>query len=123
MDRLLLVCLGGALGSGARYLVGLWVGDRGDLPIGTWTVNILGSFLLGLLAILLENSSLSPAWRLGLTTGLMGGFTTYSTFSLDTHGLMEKGLHGGAAINVVVTVVICLVASMAGVWLGRSLTS
>ena len=121
MDRLLLVCLGGALGSGARYLASEWAKGEGPHPVGTWLVNIVGSFLLGFLSAALVDSTLSPAWKLGLTTGLMGGFTTYSTFSHETASLLERGAYSHAAINVGLTVTACLVATFLGLWLGRTL--
>lgn len=121
MDRLLLVCLGGALGSGARYLASEWAKGDGPHPVGTWLVNIGGSFLLGFLSAALADSDLSPAWKLGLTTGLMGGFTTYSTFSLETAALIERGSFAHAGMNVGVTLAACLLATFLGLWLGRTL--
>ena len=120
MDRLLLVCLGGALGSGARYLASEWSKGDGPHPVGTWVVNIIGSFLLGLVSAALVDSELSPAWKLGLTTGLMGGFTTYSTFSYETATFLERGAFVHAGINIGVTLVACLVATFLGLWLGRT---
>lgn len=121
MDRLLLVCLGGALGSGARYLASEWAKGDGPHPVGTWLVNIVGSFLLGFLSAALVDSALSPAWKLGLTTGLMGGFTTYSTFSHETATFLERGAYSHAAVNIGLTVSACLAATFAGLWLGRTL--
>ena len=124
MDRLLFVCLGGALGSGARYLVGLFVegqkrgGFETHHPIGTWTCNVLGSFLLGLLAAYCATRGVPETVKLGLTTGLMGGFTTYSTFSLETFRFMQRGQWSAAIINVVFTLVVCLIASALGFYLG-----
>jgi len=122
MLRLLWVCLGGAVGSGARYLVSGWVLKAlgNSLPYGTFAVNFIGSFLLGLLMhIGLSTDALSPEVRLALTTGAMGGFTTYSTFSYETMMLIHEGAWGGAAINVTVTVVGCLAASFVGLFAGR----
>jgi len=120
MDRLLLVCLGGAIGSGARYLASEWTKGRSEHPTGTWLVNIAGSFLLGFITAALVDSSLSPAWKLGLTAGLMGGFTTYSTFSHETVVFLQRGAFGHAAINVGLTIVVCLIATSLGLWLGRT---
>ena len=120
MNRLLLVCLGGAVGSGARYLMGRWLHDPESVHAwGTWAVNILGSFLLGLLVVTTE--SLPPAVRLGLTTGLMGGFTTYSTFSLETLQHLQRGAPGYAALNVALTLIVCLAASAVGYVVGRAI--
>ena len=85
--RLLLVLLGGGLGSAARYLVAVWMADRFGpfFPWGTLTVNILGSLLIGLLATLADElGSLGPEVRLFLIVGVLGGFTTFSSFSLET---------------------------------------
>jgi fluoride exporter len=84
MTRLLWICLGGAVGTGARYLLSGWllrVAPPG-FPYGTLAVNVIGSFLLALLLqVPLTAESLPPTLRLALTTGVMGGFTTYSTFN------------------------------------------
>ena len=84
MARLLWICLGGAVGTGARYLLSgwllRWLGPA--FPYGTLAVNVLGSFLMGVLMHLaLSTGSFSPTLRLTLTTGVLGGFTTYSTFN------------------------------------------
>ena len=84
MRNLLLVCLGGALGSGARYLISILALRfiPTSLPVGTLAVNLLGCFLISaILAVSAEASALSPATRLFLTTGIMGGLTTYSAFN------------------------------------------
>ncbi|MEM9863625.1 MAG: fluoride efflux transporter CrcB [Myxococcota bacterium] len=117
-ERLLWVCAGGALGSGARYLIGVWLkAMESPYPLGTWSVNIAGSFLLGFLAAHFVASEGAP-WHLALTTGLMGGFTTYSTFSLDTLRFLQKGDATGAFVNVAVTLLVCLGATFLGVHLG-----
>jgi CrcB protein len=124
MDRLFWICLGGAAGSGARYLLSGWVlGVTGStFPYGTLAVNLLGSFLLGaLMQIGLTTEWMSPAVRLGLTTGVMGGFTTYSTFSYETTRLLQDGAWGSAALNVGGTVLGCLVASVLGLSAGKLL--
>ena len=111
MTRFLLVCLGGALGSGIRYLIGA------ALPYGTLLVNLLGSMLI---AIALESMRPTEV-RLMLTAGFLGGFTTYSTFNEETLHLMRAGAWGMAAANVLATVVGCLAAGMLGFWLARAL--
>jgi CrcB protein len=115
--RLLWICLGGAVGSGARYLLSGWVLDRlgPAFPSGTLAVNALGSFLLGALMFLgVEAGMLSPTARLALTTGVMGGFTTYSTFSYETMRYLQDGAWTLALLNVVATVVGCLAACFLG---------
>ena len=125
MDRLLWVCVGGAVGSGARYLVSGWVMKLAGstFPYGTLAVNLVGSFLLGaLMHIGLSSDAMSPNTRLALTTGLLGGFTTYSTFSYESLTLLREGAWLHAGLNVGVTVAACLVASAGGYFTGRWLT-
>ena len=111
MTRFLLVCLGGALGSGARYLVAL------AMPRGTLVVNLVGSFCIALVMALLRPSDL----RLLLVTGILGGFTTYSAFNEETLQMMRAGTWGSAALYVFVTVAGCLAAGFAGVAIARFL--
>lgn len=126
VSKLLWVCLGGALGSGARYLVSLgmarWVGA--SWPYGTLTVNVLGSLLLGfLLERFTEAPGLSVGLRLALTTGAMGGFTTYSTFNYETLSLFQSGRTVAAGSYVAVTLVGCLMAGTLGILAARSLAA
>lgn len=124
MGSLLWVCLGGAAGSGMRWLVAGWVQRAAGavFPWGTLSVNLLGSFVLGLIMHMsLTTDMMSPTARLALTTGAMGGFTTYSTFSYETLELVRSGALGLAATNVAVTVAACLVASFLGLAAGRAL--
>lgn len=120
MTRFLWVCLGSAAGGGARYLVAGWalklLGP--SFPYGTLAVNVLGSFLLaGLMYIGVEAAAMSPALRLVLTTGAMGGFTTYSTFNYETMRYFQQGAWSTGIANVLITVLGCLVASLLG-WAG-----
>lgn len=117
MDRFLWVCFGSALGGGARYLVSLgalrWLGP--SFPYGTLAVNVVGSFLIGgIMRIGLTSTLISPTARLFLTTGIMGGLTTYSTFNYETLELLRKGSYGVGFLNLGVTVAGCLVAGMLG---------
>lgn len=94
MLRLLLVCLGGFIGSGFRYLVALGTSKwfHGEFPAGTLLVNVIGCFLIGfIMELSAHNKNISPEVRLFLTTGILGGFTTFSTFGLDTVNLMTDG--------------------------------
>jgi fluoride exporter len=126
MARLLWICLGSAAGGGARYLLSTWLlkllGTA--FPYGTLTVNVFGSFLIGgLMYAGTEAAVLSTTVRLALTTGMMGGFTTYSAFSYETLRLFQDGRWGVAVSNVLVHVFGCLLACLLG-WLGaRSLWS
>lgn len=122
MNKLFLVVLGSGLGGGARYLVSTWVLGRlgPGFPWGTLTVNVLGSFLLGVvMQVSLSTEAISPEVRLLLTTGFMGGFTTYSTFNYETLRLFQDGNWSVALINSTTTFVSCLVAGFFGVAVTR----
>jgi CrcB protein len=117
MARLLWICLGGAIGTGARYLLSIWTLKvfGAAFPYGTLAVNLVGSFLLAALVVVgVEASMLSPTLRLALTTGVMGGFTTYSTFSYETMKYLQGGAWAVAIVNVLVTVLGGLAACLAG---------
>lgn len=124
MLRLLIVCAGGAVGSGARYLVSTWAARAlgADFPRGTFIVNVVGSFVLAFL-VAVPGSRLSPELRLLLGAGLCGGFTTYSSFNTETLALFEQGSAGLAVANLSLTVAGCLLAGLAGLALGRWLTA
>jgi CrcB protein len=115
--RFFLVCLGGALGSGARYATSLWAASTFDVafPFGTLIVNVAGSFLIGAVMELLPPSEL----RLVLTVGVLGGFTTYSSFNEETLRLLRGGMMGGALLNLGATVAGCLIAGVAGLAVAR----
>lgn len=120
MERFLWICLGSAVGGGARYLVSGWAlkAFGPAFPYGTLAVNLLGSFLLaGLMYAGVEKAVVSPTVRLALTVGVMGGFTTYSTFSYETMKQLQDGAWAMAITNVLVTVVGCLLACVLG-WAG-----
>jgi len=121
MARFLLICLGGAVGTGARYLFATAMTRAfGNFPFGTLGVNVLGSFLASVVMVLaLERSALAPDLRLILVTGVLGGFTTYSSFNYETLHLAQSGATALAVINVAVTVVACLAAGLAGIWVAR----
>lgn len=126
MARLLWICLGGAIGTGVRYLLSGWflrvLGP--EFPYGTLAVNALGSFLLGvLMQVALSTESFPPTLRLTLTTGVMGGFTTYSTFNYETLQLFQEGAWLLGLANLGITVVACLAAGVLGLVVGRLLVS
>ena len=124
MLRFLSICLGGAFGTGARYLLSGWLARVAGpgLPLGTFTVNVLGSFLLGLLSeVALTTEAISPTMRLTLTTGVLGGFTTYSSFNYETVESLRTGALGLAGLYVALTVVVCLLAGFLGLAAGRLL--
>ncbi len=120
MDIYLWVGLGSALGGIARYavsgLVGGWIGET--FPFGTLTVNVLGSFGIGLFAALTAPDGrwlVDPAIRQFTMAGLFGGFTTFSSFSLQTLALVQEGEWPAAGVNILASVAACLL----GVWLGH----
>jgi CrcB protein len=114
----LIVMAGGALGTLARYLIGVAaLPISGQLPWGTIIINILGSFIIGLFGTLTLASGrhpLSEDLRLFVMIGFCGGFTTFSSFSLQTLDLMRNGGLDRAAINVVASIVLCIAAVAAG---------
>ena len=117
MTRFLLICLGGALGSGARYLVTLGAALAFGIgfPYGTLIVNLIGSFLIALVMESVRATDL----RLMIVTGMLGGFTTYSAFNEETLRMMRAGTWGPAALNVATTVIGCLAAGAAGLLVAR----
>jgi CrcB protein len=125
MNQLIAVALGGACGAVLRFLVssGLyqWLG-RG-FPYGTLAVNVVGSFLIGLLteALILQRITLTFDYRAAILVGFIGAFTTFSTFSLETLYLIEQGSLTKAALNIVASVLGCLFAVWIGLLCGRSL--
>lgn len=122
--RLTLICFGGALGTGARYLTSLWAASAFGtaFPAGTLIVNLAGSFLLAFIMQAAGASELiAPDLKAMLTTGVMGGFTTYSTFNYETTGYFREGAWLLGAVNIGVTVLGCLAAGLAGFALARML--
>ncbi|HET6583608.1 MAG TPA: fluoride efflux transporter CrcB [Nannocystaceae bacterium] len=124
MERFLWICFAGALGTGARYLVGLWAASRlgATFPYGTLAVNLVGCFLVGLAThASLAITSVPATVRLAITTGFLGGFTTYSSFNYETTRLAEDGARGAALANVGVTVIGGFAAGLLGLALARRL--
>ena len=123
MKGVLLVALGGAVGSIARYKLSGWVLHLTldwRFPAGTFTVNVIGCLLAGVLAGLAEKHDLlSPQARLLLFTGVLGGFTTFSAFGLETMHLLRRGDLLVAAANIVLSVV----AGLLALWLGLCATA
>jgi CrcB protein len=112
---LVLIAAGGALGALARYGLSGWVQARaGFFPWGTLVVNVLGSFVLGFAIRYLETAVLPPEWRQGVTIGLLGAFTTFSTFSYEAVALAQDGDWGRAVTYVLASVAVGLAAVVAG---------
>ena len=124
--RLLWIGAGGALGSVARYLLDVWIQRLlpGSFPTGILVVNALGSFLLGLAMTLLEaRGALDTTLRLTLAAGVLGGFTTYSSFNYQTLELLRQRDWAAGGLNLVGTVVLCLLAGGMGLGAGRWLAA
>ncbi|KQN29045.1 putative fluoride ion transporter CrcB [Sphingomonas aurantiaca] len=123
MFPLLYVMVGGAVGSGARYLTGramtALLGP--DYPFGTLAVNLIGGLLMGVLVGVLARNTASEAWRLLLAVGVLGGFTTFSSFSLDVVTLIERGAIGVAFGYILLSVIGSIVAVFAGLTAVRAI--
>ena len=119
--RLLLVCLGGAFGSGARFLLAEAIGKAAGpgLPWGTWAVNVIGCFVIELVVLAGAREHLSSTAVLTLTTGVLGGFTTYSAFNNQMLALFRAG-GGGGALYLAATVLGCVLSGCAGLALGQA---
>lgn len=123
MTRFLWICAGGAAGTGARYLVALWAGQRFGtaFPYGTLIVNVAGCFLMA--AVI--NASVWLGWsatlRAALTVGVLGGFTTYSSFNFESMRLLDEGSPGLATLNLTLTLVLGVLAGWAGLLASRVL--
>ena len=124
MKTILFIAGGGAIGAVMRYGASLGVYSllgRG-FPYGTLFVNVTGSLLMGVLSIvMLERFNVGPEWRAAILVGLLGSFTTFSTFSLETLNLLEQGDVMRAMANIVFSVIVCLIAVWIGITLGRQL--
>jgi CrcB protein len=121
MEKLLYIAVGGAVGSVLRHVLSGW-GQRAaggePFPVGTLVVNVLGCLAMGVLGALFALHRGRDEWRLLLLVGLLGGFTTFSSFAFETLGLAEHGARGRALANVLLTNALCLLA----VWAGYRLT-
>ncbi len=118
------VAMGGTAGALARYGLSLWFGSKWNhsFPLGTFVINITGSFLLGLLNVfVLERTVLSPGWRLGLGVGFLGAYTTFSTFTYEAMVLLEEGSYLTALGYVGLSAVLGLLAAYLGMYLARAL--
>lgn len=118
------VAFGGALGAMSRYWVyNAFLGwTENKFPYATLIINILGSFLIGIAFVLItERVQIGPEWRGIITVGFLGAFTTFSTFSMDTLGLVEQGQYGAALVYILSSVVVCIVVAWLGLSIAREL--
>lgn len=115
--NILLIGLGGAIGSMFRYAIGCLIGTK-NFPLSTLLINVVGSFVIGLvMAYCLKNESFSANWKLFLTTGICGGFTTFSAFSLENLQMLQQGKLGMAICYAAGSVLL----SIGAVWAGFKL--
>lgn len=118
----LAVALGGALGALSRFRVGQWLADSGyaHLHLATFSVNVVGSLLIGIVFIGAERFNLSEAARLGISVGFLGAFTTFSAFSLELLTDIQEGQIIRATLYAALTVFLCLISCLVGVEFARS---
>ena len=124
MNQTLAIAAGGALGALLRFWMsnGVYALLGRGFPYGTLAVNVLGSLLMGFLYIVMvERSALGPEWRGFALVGLLGAFTTFSTFSMETLNLIQQAGYFKALVNMILSVVACVAACFLGVMLARQL--
>lgn len=122
MNKYIFVMLGGALGAVSRFIIGTLVAKiySAVFPLGTFVINVTGSFLIGILMMLfLNRPAISANWRLFLVTGILGGYTTFSTFEWETLTAMRAGAGAEAFLNVFLSVGL----GFGGVWMGAALAN
>jgi len=124
LNQLIFIAAGGAVGAVFRFLVSNGIHSfmgRG-FPYGTLTVNVMGSFVMGIsYVMLIERLNVSPEWRAFIIVGLLGAFTTFSTFSIETLVLIQNSELSKAMLNVLLSVLLCVMGSWIGLILGRQL--
>ena len=124
MANIFIIGIGGFLGAISRYGVALWIGQRWgrNFPLGTFVINVSGSFLIGLLmSLFTERFMVNPQWRLMLVVGFLGAYTTFSTFEYETGALMKDGEWLIAGLNVVLSVFAGFVALKLGEVIAKSI--
>ncbi len=124
LRNILVIGMGGFLGAVSRYGVAVWIGQRWgrSFPLGTFVINVSGSFLIGLLMPLLtERFIVNPQWRLLLVVGFLGAYTTFSTFEYETGALLKDGQWLYAGLNVMGSVVAGFIALKIGEVIAKSI--
>ncbi|MFT7130962.1 MAG: CrcB protein [Gammaproteobacteria bacterium] len=127
MKHMIMIALGGALGAMSRYSLGNWVNSlsvskfpAGNIPYGTLAVNVIGSFFIGIMYVLItEKLALHADWRNVIIVGFLGAFTTFATFSLETITLMENGYVVESMIYVVGSLLVCFMAVWTAIYITR----
>ena len=124
MVNIFIIGIGGFLGAISRYGVALWIGQRWgrNFPLGTFVINVSGSFLIGLLmSLFTERFMVNPQWRLMLVVGFLGAYTTFSTFEYETGTLMKDGEWLIAMLNVLLSVIVGFIALKLGEVIAKSI--
>jgi CrcB protein len=124
MANIFLIGIGGFIGAVARYGMAVWVGQRWgrSFPLGTFIINVSGSFLIGLLMTLFtERFLVNPQWRLFMVVGFLGAYTTFSTFEYETGTLLRDGEWLIAGMNVVFSVLVGFAALKLGEVIAKSI--
>ncbi|HEY7307311.1 MAG TPA: fluoride efflux transporter CrcB [Bryobacteraceae bacterium] len=122
MAKYLFVMLGGALGAVSRFALGTWVGRWyfAVFPLGTFLINVTGSFLIGaLMMFFLNRPSIHANWRLFLVTGILGGYTTFSSFEWETLSALRAGANAVALSYLLLSVAV----GLGGAWVGAMLSN
>jgi len=124
MINAVIIGIGGFFGAIARYGVALWIGQRWgrSFPLGTFVINVSGSFMIGLaMSLLTERFIVNPQWRLLLVVGFLGAYTTFSTFEYETGALLKDSEWLSAGLNVVLSVVVGFVGLKLGEVIAKSI--
>jgi CrcB protein len=117
MMNIFIIGIGGFVGAVSRYGLALWIGQRWGrtFPLGTFVINVSGSFLIGLLmTVMAERFTVNPQWRLLLVVGFLGAYTTFSTFEYETGALLKDGEWAFAMLNIILSVVVGFIALKLG---------
>ncbi len=124
MTNILIIGIGGFLGAIARYGIAIWIGQRWgrSFPLGTFVINVTGSFLIGLLMTLMTERIIeNPQWRLLFVVGFLGAYTTFSTFEYETGALLKDGEWLYAGLNVIGSVIVGFIALKLGEVIAKSI--
>lgn len=120
MKSIVIIFVGGGLGSVIRYVLGKWINTWNSFPLGTLVINIVACLFLGFVIGLADHKQIiSPTARLFWVMGFCGGFSTFSTFSYETLQLIQNGLPGTMLIYIVLSLLLCLAATFGGLYVGQ----